>query len=343
MILSMTSIARNGLPGVVLLLLAACEQIPAAPERTSPRKEVTFVVEPALFRSDDNSGEEVVRSLDVLVFRSADGIIDAYSRLDAPEGGALRSISADVSVGTALDWWVVANAPEGALSSIVLEESFLEETTLLSDGSTDHLVMHGSGSLPCPQAESVAVSLDRYCCKVTLGEVSVDWDDAFALGSVLLGRVALINVVGSVPYSGVPTAGDPWHNRMGPDGCESAVIRDLTVKDWGGVALSRGIALGVASSLYCMPNPLSAEEDALTEADWSPRCTRLVVELLIGGVPNWYPVTLPGMRGNTHYLINRLTVRGPGADAPDRPVVRTGLDYTVSVTPWEDRTVPVGY
>lgn len=305
-------------------------------------QEVSFAVDtrPST-RSGVSSSEGAVRSLDVLVYRADDGLFDSRARVEATGDEDVSEVSAVVTLGPSLRWWVVANAPDGILGSYASEEAFLAGHTFLTDGTDRSLVMYGCGTLAGAQEGPVAVSLDRYTCKVTLESVVFDWGDAYAIGDVRLGRFALVNVVGSTLWSGEPEAGFVWHNRMGIDPGEPEYVRGLTVKDWGGRELEEGVPADTRYPLYCLPNPLSGGDSSADTQWWSPRGTRLSVEVLIGGVSNWYPVDLPAMACNTHYIVRTLTIRGPGSDGPDKPVRREEIDYSVTVVPWEDDYVPV--
>lgn len=323
--------------------LTSCEREPAA-FAGDGRSTVSFVLGSTRTRAAVTPHEGAVTSLDVLVFRSVEGTLDNAARVASVNGEEVRSISVELTDGASLDWYVVANAPEGALS-FTSKAAFLEALTLLTQSTDRSLVMHGSGRLPSgPTEEPVRVALDRYSCKVTVSSVIVDWPEAFTMASsVALGRIVLVNVVGSTPWSGVPAAGEPWYNRMDVESGLPAVVEDMTVKDYGGAALSPGVAYDADSPLYCMPNPTANNVNSLNTPQWSPRDTRVAVEILLDGVPNWYPVDLPAMQCNHHYLINSLTVKGPGSAGPDYPVEREDIRFTVTVLPWDETTIPVSY
>ena len=92
-----------------------------------------------------------------------------------------------------------------------------------------------------------------------------------------------------------------------------------------------------------MPNPTSNSVNSVNAPDWSIRNTRIAVELLIDGVSNWYPVDLVEMACNVHYVINSLTVMGPGSQGPDYPVVREDVNFTLFVMPWSDESVKADF
>ena len=323
--------------------LVSCSHEPV-PEREEVRRTLSFVLgEAPLTRASVTPHEDVVSSLDVLCFRSSDGCLENSNRVVSAAGQSLSGINVEVGEGKALDWFVVANAPAGALS-YATEEAFLSGVTLLTHSTQTSLVMMGSGTLAQgAQSAPVEVGLDRYSCKVTVKEVVVDWPDAFtAYSSVTLGRVVLVNVVGSTPWSGQPADGGTWYNRMQPDYEAPSLVQDLTVRQFG-IPVAQGVPVDVESPLYCMPNPVSNGVNSKNAPEWSPRSTRVAVELVLDGFPSWYPVDLPAMLCNRHYLIEKLVIKGPGSRGPDWPVERDDMQFTVVVQPWVDGYVEPVY
>ena len=338
------SITRKGSVPMCLilgaaLLLSSCEKETAgAPEPAGEsRTRLTLVVSALQTRASVTPHEGDVVSLDVLAFRAGDGTLDASSRVT---GSGLTSVSADVSAGVPLRWKVVANAPSGAFASVTTEAGFESALTSLTDGTVSSLVMGASGTVTATDGTGpVSAGLDRYCCKVTVESVAFAWTDSFQETPVVtVERIALVNVVGTTPFSGVPAAGELWYNRMGIEEGLPDYVRDMTVKDYGSLPVGPS-PVDVASPLYAMPNPVSNNVNSANSPEWSERCTRVAVELKVNGTSYWYPVDLPSMECNRHYIIRRLTVTGPGSMGPDYPVTRDGVTFTVDVTPWEDNDV----
>lgn len=324
---------------VLCSITASCRKV-EGPTETCPRKKVAFIINTPLTRASVSPYEGDVISLDVLVFRSSDGMLESSAR-SYNKGGSVSSVIVELSKGSRpLEWFVLANVPEGQLSSFSRKTVFLEAVTKMTDGTGRSLVMAGSGVLPeGPVSWTVPVSLKRYACKVTVESLNVKWSDAFRMAKdVRLGRIALINVVGSTPYSGIPSIGVIWYNKMGIDEGLSPLVEELTVKDYG-IPISDGDPVFIESPLYCMPNPVSNDVTSSNTSGWSARNTRIAVEILLDGSSNWYPVDLPAMNCNKHYVIRSLTLTGPGSASPDKPVARDDVRYSVAVEPWVDGNV----
>lgn len=323
-------------------LLPSCEREAPVEHARVPgdggRASLTLVVSAARTRASVTPHEDDVVSLDVLAFRASDGVLDASARVT---GAGLTSVSAEVSAGVPLRWKVVANAPSGAFGSVTDESAYNATLTSLTDGTVSSLVMGAAGTVTASEGSSpVSVELDRYCCKVSVDTLVFAWTDSFAsFPAVTLERAALVNVVGTTPMTGTAATGGIWWNKMGVDPGLPDYVRDMTVKDYGSQTIGSASPVAVSSPLYAMPNPVSNNDNSANSPQWTERCTRVALELTVNGTAYWYPVDLPSMERNRHYVIRRLTVTGPGSIGPDWPVTRDVVSFTVDVTPWEDHDV----
>ncbi len=320
----------------VALVMASCSDVIM---KDAVRLPVTFeTIAPSSTKAGPVDHESDVASLDLLVFRSDDGGLDTYVRSTEVNAvtGQVNTVSGMVSSGVDLDWFVVANAPVGAFDSIVAEGQFLSSLSRLDHLTAYALPMCGSGCLAAATAAlpTVHVDLRRYGCKVSISELVFERSDVFGFASdVKIGRVGLVNVCGSTPYSMVPAAGDLWYNRQSFDPSLSGILADATCETVN-MPLSAAGTVDLDRCFYCMPNPVDNGVDSSMEPSWSPRNTRLVVELVVDGVSEWYPVELPAMFCNRHYVLNRLTVTGPGAVGPDYPVVRDEVIFDLEILDW---------
>lgn len=330
----LTAMGRTGfpimLPAAVLLIAAACGK---GPDQAPDRVSVSFeALPPAISKSLSSEAEDRVETLDLLVFRADDGLLDAHAR----SSSSLRVGSA-VTAGIRLRWYVIANAPAAALDGYANEAEFLDGETFLGESAS--LAMHASGQGIFSAGENRSIQgilLHRYACKVSVTELNVRWLGAFSQSPpCTLDEVALVNVRGSCPWSGTPTAeaGDLWYNPSRID-LQDASIQELLV--WEGPLIIPGpdpVPLHIP--LYALPNPSSGEETG-GGGPWSPRKTRLCLRLTIDGIQNWYSADLPPMDGNRHYVVTRLVIDGPGSAHPDEELVRTQISYNLQVQDWED-------
>lgn len=266
-----------------------------------------------------------VNTLDLFVFRG-NGTLEAYGRETGSE------IGASVVVGSPMRWHLVANAPAGAFSSVNDEGTFLAMLSRLQDNTPSTFVMADSGSRTFAAGDHVSAELSRLACKVTLESFTPQFlASAYEGCDIRLTGLFLINVVGSCPYGMTPAAGD-WLNRMGMDASLPAGVAGLLKKDLD-IPLTSARMDG-PWSLYCMPNPVANGVHSGTISTWSPRNTRLVLEISIDGQRSWYPMTLPAMLCNHEYIINEARLLGEGSANPDIPVSRTGIIFSVSVNEW---------
>ncbi len=329
----LTTMGRTGFSIMLVaaaLGAAACGKGPGqAPDRVSISFEA---LDPAVTKALSPEAEDRVETLDLLVFRAGDGMLDAYER----SRSSLR-VGASVTAGTLLRWYVVANAPEGALEGYGTEWDFLSGETFL--GESPSLTMHAAGTGVFMAGETgrliSGIRLLRYACKVSVREVRVSWLGAFAQSpSCTLDRAVLVNVRGSCPWSGDPTAeaDDVWLNPSRDDPQEASV-QELLAWD-GPITVSGPGPLPLEVALYALPNPSSG--DGKGSGPWSPRKTRLCLRFTIDGIPNWYAAELPPMSGNRHYVLSHLVIDGPGMANPDDALVRTQISFHLQVQDWED-------
>jgi len=325
------------------LLLAGCGgKLPSG--RDEQRSLVSFnVVAPSLTKGTMSAaGEAAVNTLDLLAFRTSTGALDCYVHAlsDSRVEGA-------VTRGEAVNWYVVANAPaEAGLRSMANESQFLSSSTLLTHTSPATMVMSASGTdtFGPEKGEVNEIVLHRYACKITIEDIQVQWLAGFDVSpSCTVDRIVLMNVRGSAPYSGEPTArvDDLWYNCGEDDGSHAGVLASLL--GWSGpVTVSGGVDVeDLDVSLYAMPNPSAAATYA-GDSPWTPRKTRVAVQITIGGLAQWYAIDLPPMERNTHYVVEHLVILGPGSSAPDMDVNRTNVAFSLNVTPWSTNSVDAG-
>lgn len=309
-------------------LLSGCGKVVSVSEPAA-MVEVTFrgVCTPST--RSVSVDESSVHTLDVLVFRQDGGALECHSRAIG------NAASVSVMSGTAYRWYVAANAPDGSFEGVSDEDRFRTLSWRLPSLSSG-TAMAGSGRGTISGGCSVSVGLDRLACRVILDTFTPDFlSRMYPDADIRLERVFLLNVNGSCLWTVTPDVSDFWYNRM--QRTEEGGDVDSFVSAEHGIALSGPSAVPLGDVLYCCPNPVEQDCDALTVPQWSPRRTRLIIELSIDGVPNYYPVTLPAMQCNRSYFVASASALGPGFPSPDRcSTDRTSLEFSVSVLPWED-------
>ena len=310
-------------------------------ERYAVKTKVSFTVFPEVRTKAalSEAGESRVRSLDLLVFRASDGMLDAYVRSVAEGTESLSTLEASVTSGIEMNWYVIANIPAGRLSGFSSESDFLSGVTSLSDMSAGTMVMHANGTDTFNPGVNLIedVQLIRYACKVSVRNILVSWLGTFDTApECTLDEIALVNVRGDIDYSATlsAVADDLWYNRSAIDS-HSAFIDECL--DWKGSTVIAGPeSVDIGVSLYAMPNLLETDAygPVTPVSPWAPRRTRIALRLTIGGVPQWYPIDLPTMVGKTHYVASDVIIMGPGTEGPDEAIERTSIDFTVNVYGW---------
>ena len=299
------------------LLLSSCSR-----EQAERRLEVGFEVSETHTKAVD---EGATAGLDALVFTS-DGALYSLSHSDGV------TVSASVPKGREVSWHLLSGAPASLLADITDEDEFLSREIKLSDCS-EALVMHASDSDTFEDPTGVTANLGRCVSKVLLGSVYADFLATGDYGSsATLERVWLVNVRGGVAVGG-PSAGVLWYNRLDRDPGLPAGIAGFLCKDVG-LDITDVSRQTLDIPLYCCPNPTEDDVTSLVSNSWSPRRTRLVLEMTLDDGTNYYPVTLPVMACNTCYVVSEVHLLGPGSASPDIPVDRTAISLSVTLSPW---------
>lgn len=324
---------------LLALLTASCTK-DGNQTATSPRETVRLEFRiPVSAKTRTLADDEAnIVSLDALAFRS-DGKLDSYARTDSPEIiDSKLSVSLSATKGETLSWFVIANAPSGALEEIATKSALESKRALLSENASDAFLMISDGTGTYNSAsQTVNVSLTRMVSKVSVASVTAAFlTGTMASAAMTLDAVYLINAAGSVRYDLTPVA-ETWYNRFVADGTLGSPVAGFLYRDASSAALSASNR-ALDYVFYACPNPTANSVDSSTAPEWSARNTRLVLETSVNGAKNYYPITLPAMRSNYEYAIREVVLNGYGSSAPDRPVVRNGITYSVSVNPWETET-----
>lgn len=272
---------------------------------------------------DDRS----VNSLDILFFRAEDGAFDAYTRVENDRADM------DITAGIDMRYYVMANFPKGMFEGISNESEYLRTVLSLSDidGS---MPMSCSGSGKFNSDQTLEVYMHRLLCRIELNEISTEFMSRYDNWTdVTLDAVYLINVNGTILMSGAYGNDGLWFNKSGHDLDMEAQLSGL-IHSYSGRHITDVDGTEDSFCFFCMPNPTDNSINWENTPYWSPRNTRLVVEMTIMGKKNYYPVTLPAVHGNRRYTIERLILLGPGSSHPDIPVDRKSVSFAVSVTPW---------
>ena len=144
----------------------------------------------------------------------------------------------------------------------------------------------------------------------------------------ILKRIYLINVVGDATLYGnsTPTI---WYAKRQYEAV-SGLTEHLNTVLSPGHNLKNG-AYEIPSIHYCYPNLQQPDSQATT---WSPRFTRIVAEVELGGTTYYYPINLQYISGNKSYEIENLTITRKGSTDPDIPITVNDGTFDISVANW---------
>ena len=308
------------------LLIASCGA-EAVPEQKAPGKPKDATLTVAIrcdhqVKSTADWSEAAISSASVYVFNS-DGTLDGTAT------GTTSHIDVRCSQGSGKTVYVVANKTiSGTIST---EAQLAAVTTSLTDCTASHFVMAGFQAgveVTATAGTPVEVDVTRFAAKVSIEKItnaiaSSPWNTM----SMTIKGIYLINAVGGpAPLFGSTYSPTEWYNKMQyvSGAANSWLYESMSA------ALTNGSSHNTAHTFYCFPNNATGDANGGT---WSPRQTRLVVEVQLGSSNTfYYPVTINGISRNTAYTIRELKITRTGSSSPDYPVNigQFGLDITVS-------------
>ncbi len=271
----------------------------------------------------DSSGETKVNDFQVFVFDENERL-EAYGEQTGKSSLTLGLFPGQKKIH------VLANAPK--VSNIVDYEDLYSLVSNLKDNGVSSFVMEGYQSLKVGSTDfSTEVQASRLVSKVSLVKIVNDLEPIYGSLDFALSRAYLTNVAGNRGYSAeghsaaAPTL---WFHKM--KYVESDGISALTMAGYGDEKIMNSKSYSTPQHFYCYPNP--TEQDSVNDS-WSPRYTKLVVEIKLGGQLYYYPLPLGRLEQNTAYQVS-LTVTRPGSLDPDTPYNPDSGSFDIKVVDW---------
>lgn len=286
--------------------------------------------------SSESPAEQLIDNYQIFVFNE-DGRLDVSGYMP----GA-KALTLDCSVGRKKSVFALANHRENITGKIARKSDLDAIVSYLYDNDfTSGMVMAGSVDVDLMGAgKPVSVPVDRIVAKVKIDRIDNHLNPS--LGSMTINGIYCINVCGDAPL--IPDAEyqcRSWYNqrRYVRESAHTAV--NSLISETGIDALVRnGEAHTVAHCFYVYPNSCIVDSSLDT---FSPRFTRLVIEVTVGGGQRYYAIDLVAksdsgevipLERNKLYHITSLDIRRLGSLDPDQPVVLDSFQYSISVNGW---------
>lgn len=310
---------------MVAAVFSACEKKEienTVPEAEPVTLEVKVPVVPT--KVTDVGNEDAVSSYQIFVYSNDDGMLEAYMAVS----GGTSAARVQCTTGSK-EIVVLANAPD--LKTMTSLSQLKETRSRLEHNGVGNLVMEGSKTVVLTASSTVEIPLKRLVAKVRLKNVTLDFDsESYAAMDFEITSVYLINVPADRKYltlaSDSPAPAE-WYNKLK---YESDSRYDALLKD---VVNSGPIdSYDREHVFYTYPNP--CVNDDYSDV-WSERPTRLVVEARLGGMPYYYPISLPVLKQNTVYDVS-LTVTRPGKTEVNDEMQKYEETFNIKVLDWEN-------
>lgn len=304
--------------------LCSCIGIESEEARTAETVSVTVKSSLAAENAD------AIRRLEALVFRKGDGILEDFSATSD------ESVSLKITADMPVEVIALANSAGDALRNVHDKESLCAVRTSFPDMEENGFVMSsGFWDYTAVADGGLELPLTRLACKISLEELKVSFvtEELAALG-VTLERAFLINVSTECGYDLNPQAVS-WRNRSAFDADLSGFEKKAYCREFG-IAVKDAAPIDLGTELFCYPNPVDNGIFADDVGEWCPRNTRLVLQLSVGGIQNYYSVSLPSMECGREYVIKSIELLGFGMEAPDLRMSRTAVVFETMVSGWEE-------
>lgn len=266
------------------------------------------------------SGETAVNSVQVFVFDSSNGLLDAYS------SGNSLNVSLSCRTGSKTVY-AILNAPTN-YTSVTTISQLSAITTSLSDNSISGFVMVGYGTAVLGSSgTSVSVIVSRMVSRIAIMMIYDDMSTIATTPLVITG-IYLVNLASDCNY-GLSSSPSSWFNQR----AYSANATDALTHEDVSYTFSNGAGYVYSTPHYFYAYPNNTMTDS-SDPTWSPRFTRLVVAATLSGSTCYYPINLPNIESNKTYVITELHITRKGSDSPDIPIVSLACSYTLTVLPW---------
>lgn len=312
-----------------ILLLASCQEKAPAEQVT-----VTFSLRKGNGTRAGSSGEAEIRRWVLLLFR--DGQFTDYGLSTSAE-----PITRTLQTGSYVAY-AVANYPEASFRPETFRETkdLTEGTVDLLDNAFDAPVMFGKTDLAVSTGDAPAITVERIVCKAGIRKVSVDFTDPtlagqpFVLKGIFLTNCCRYGRYGAdTPRESLARSESGWYNPMGHGRFENALLGALGLE----TVLTPQTPCTQPHYFLYYPNPLDPATDTHA-TEWSPRCTRMVIEAQIGNRTCFYPITLPPIPRNHACIVEEVIIRRAGSTDPEEEIPEAAeIVFSAEIHPWEQQ------
>lgn len=276
----------------------------------------------------DTVNEDKVNSLQVFVFRN-NGALEAYAK----STDNTATVECTNGVKTIL---AIANAPD--ITDVTTKDEMDLKVSNLKENSKGSFVMYGAVTDTLSvSTKKLSIPVTRMVARVSIQKITNGMKaPQYAKIPIKLKQIYLINVAGDMLYKDVkyetekegstytPTI---WYNKGAFVSSDFPSL--LGTGDLEGISVTKASPYIASHYFYCYPNPSTSDT-----TPGKPGYTRLVVEVQIGEMTYYYPITIKGIQNNHTYNISELVITRLGSDSPNVPVTSTQATFDVTVNPW---------
>ena len=323
-------------------LLASCHKDETIVPEGLPA-EVTFGVEFSSVQtkasnSTSYSWENKVNSVQYFVFNKS-GLLEASF-----SNTGTGTVSKTLATGQKTIWAVV-NVPEERFSGCTDLSDFLSREVSFDDVSSYSFPMSGSTTATITSgSNTINISVSQLLCRLIFQDIVNQLEDNLEEENFEVGNIFLSNVVCNSRIDGGMPSTIEWSAKCGrKDGALSAddYIENGNDFKYGWTHDNLGDYVywdddyGIGDFFYFFPNNSTSVDVNGWTSPFTPRYTRLVVEVYIRGERYFYPINLNGAKRNHSYDLY-LTITRPGSLDPDTFDWAEIEDITINIGGFDD-------
>ena len=303
---------------MVPFLHISCEKIPSTTV-SEGLVQIKFNVYSAnSTKSASLTHRDVINSLDIFVFKAETGELISYDNIKG------ESISLYLQRGVLHDICFIANAPKNSFDNI---KYYAELETSVSNLIDNHeaYVMQGKESRMFLNDGNLNVEISRLCSKITVDAITPKFmETAISQQHVVLKRMFLMHSSPVISYFGGKCISDVLYNDLGFDTSLDTKIQNLISYGYDKIIVDSS-KLDLNTSLLTY---------SIDESDLIVSQTKLVLEVEIAGIPNYYTAQLPRLQPNHEYLIENIKLLGFGSNIPGELIDRVDVTVNIIVNSW---------
>lgn len=301
---------------IISLSFVSCEKATSC-EEVPETVKVKFEIDSAT-KSVSDIDKDRIETIDVFVFVPGTGQMITYDHMQG------NAISLYLQRGLLRDYYFFANAPEGVFDEVRCLSDLLNLISGLEDNRRV-FVMHAHTSLTFMADSELKIEVSRLCSKIVIDKIVPKFMESnLTEYEVMLKRVFLMNVGSEMDYSGNLVDSKTFYNVSGYDPSLSNDLKSLISYEMNRPIYDASV---IEDDVFVYCYTRDTKKDSISN-------TKLVLEVEIAGISNYYTMQLPRLEPNHEYFIETIRLLGFGSAEPGDNIDRIEVSFDLDINDW---------